>query len=60
MRIETLLNRVYWIKSFVYVGVSIQRIGRRDAIVVDIRDRQGDKCSSIAKFWSLLILFFVI
>ena len=41
MRIETLLNRVYWIKSFVYVGVSIRRIGRRDAIVVDIKARQN-------------------
>ena len=37
MRIEILLNRVFWIKSFVYAGVSIQRIGRRDEIV-GIRD----------------------
>jgi len=41
VRIETLLNRVFWIKSFVYMGVSIQRIGRRDAFVVDIRPRQN-------------------
>ena len=51
MRIETLLNRVYWIKSFVYVGVSIQRIGRRDAIVVDIKARQNSlpACSICGK-----------
>ena len=51
MRIETLLNRVYWIKSFVYVGVSIQRIGRRDAIVVDIKARQNSlpACSRCGK-----------
>lgn len=51
MRIETLLNRVYWIKSFVYLGVSIQRIGRRDAIVVDIKARQNclPACSRCGK-----------
>ena len=51
MRIETLLNRVYWIKSFVYVGVSIQRIGRRDAIVVDVKARQNSlpACSKCGK-----------
>lgn len=51
MRIETLLNRVFWIKSFVYAGVSIQRIGRRDAIVVDIRARQNGlpACSRCGK-----------
>jgi len=51
VRIETLLNRVYWIKSFVYVGVSIQRIGRRDAIVVDIKARQNGlpACSRCGK-----------
>jgi len=51
VRIETLLNRVYWIKSFVYVGVSIQRIGRRDAIVVDIKARQNSlpACSICGK-----------
>lgn len=51
MRIETLLNRVFWIKSFVYEGVSIQRIERRDAIVVDIRARQNGlpACSRCGK-----------
>jgi len=51
VRIETLLNRVYWIKSFVYVEVSIQRIGRRDAIVVDIKARQNSlpACSRCGK-----------
>lgn len=51
MRIETLLNRVFWIKSFVYTGVSIQRIGRRDAIVVDIKARQNGlpACSRCGK-----------
>ena len=51
MRIETLLNRVFWIKSFLYEGVSIQRIGRRDAIVVDIRARQNGlpACSRCGK-----------
>ena len=51
MRIETLLNRVFWIKSFIYAGVSIQRIGRRDAIVVDIRARQNglSACSRCGK-----------
>jgi len=48
---ETLLNRVFWVKSFVYEGVSIQRIGRRDAIVVDIRARQNGlpACSRCGK-----------
>ncbi len=51
MRIETLLNRVFWIKSFVYAGVSIQRIGRRDAIVVDIKARENGlpACSRCGK-----------
>ena len=51
MRMETLLNRVFWVKSFVYEGVSIQRIGRRDAIVVDIRARQNGlpACSRCGK-----------
>ncbi len=51
MRIETLLNRVFWIKSFVYAGVSIHRIGRRDAFVVDIRPRQNGlpECSRCGK-----------
>ena len=51
MRIETLLNRVFWVKAFVYEGVSIQRIGRRDAIVVDIRARQNGlpACSRCGK-----------
>ena len=51
MRIETLLNRVYWVKSFLYTGVSIQRIGRRDAIVVDIKARQNGMpaCSRCGK-----------
>jgi transposase len=51
VRIETLLNRVFWIKSFVYEAVSIQRIGRRDAIVVDIRARQNalPACSRCGK-----------
>lgn len=51
MRIETLLNRVFWVKSFIYAGVSIQRIGRRDAIVVDIRARHNGlpACSRCGK-----------
>ena len=51
MRIETLLNRVFWVKSFVYTGVNIQRIGHRDAIVVDIRARQNSlpACSRCGK-----------
>jgi len=51
VRIETLLNRVFWIKSFVYVGVSIHRIGCRDAFVVDIRARQNGlpECSRCGK-----------
>jgi len=51
VRIETLLNRVFWLKSFVYEGVSIQRIGRRDAIVVDIRHRKNSRpeCSRCGK-----------
>ncbi len=51
MRIETLLKRAFWIKSFIYEGVSIQRIGRRDAIVVEIRARQNGQpvCSRCGK-----------
>jgi len=51
VRIETLLNQVFWIKSFVYAGVSIHRIGRRDAFVVDIRPRQNGlpECSRCGK-----------
>lgn len=41
MRIETLLNKVYRHKSFVYRNAKIQRIGRRDAIVVDILPRKN-------------------
>lgn len=39
MRIETLLNRVYWHKSFVYESVHVEEIGGREALVVDIRPR---------------------
>ena len=39
MRIETLLNRVYWLKSFVYDNVRVEAIGGREALVVDIRPR---------------------
>ncbi len=55
MRIETLLNRVYWIKSFLYVAVSIRSIGRRDAIVVDIKARQNGLpvCSRCGKAGSV-------
>lgn len=51
MRMETLLNRVFWIKSFVYAGVRIQKIGRRDGIVVDVRARQNNlpSCSKCGK-----------
>jgi len=51
VRIETLLNRVFWIKSFVYVKVSIEKIGRRDAILVDIRNRKNSLavCSKCGK-----------
>jgi len=48
VRIETLLNKVYRHKSFVYKNVKIERIGRRDAIVVDIEPRRNGLaiCSS--------------
>jgi len=51
VRIETLLNRVFWLKSFVYVGVSIKRIGGRDAIVVEIMPRKNGaaECSECGK-----------
>ena len=52
-RIETLLNRVFWIKLFVYTGVSSHRIGRLYAIVVDIRVRRNSLpfCSGSGKAW---------
>ena len=48
MRIETLLNKVCRLKSFVYKDVKIKSIGRRDAIVVDIVPRKNGLpiCSS--------------
>jgi transposase len=51
VRIETLLNRVYWLKSFVYVRVRIRRIGLRDALVVDIKPRKNGQaiCSGCGK-----------
>lgn len=55
MRIETILNRVYWIKSFVYTGVRMQKIGGRDAIVVDIKPRRNGQaaCSGCGKAGSV-------
>ena len=41
VRIETLLNKVYRHKSFVYKDVKINRIGKRDAIVADIEPRKN-------------------
>ena len=51
MRIETLLNKVYWLKSFVYEQVRIERIGGREAIVVDIKPRRNGRaiCSGCRK-----------
>lgn len=48
MRIETLLNKVYRLKSFVYKDAKIESIGRRDAIVVNIVPRKNGLpiCSS--------------
>ena len=47
MRIETLLNKVYWFKSFIYESVSIETIGGREALVVIIDSRKNaqGRCS---------------
>ena len=41
MRIETLLNKVYWHKSFVYKDVKMERIGRHESLVVNIEPRKN-------------------
>ena len=41
MRIETVLNHCYRHKSFVYAGCRWDRIGRKDALVVDIVPRKN-------------------
>jgi len=48
VRIETLLNKVYRHKSFVYRDARLECIGKRDAVVVDIVPRRNglSVCSS--------------
>jgi len=41
VRIETLLNKVYWHKSFVYKDVKMERIGRHESLVVNIEPRKN-------------------
>ena len=41
MRIETVLNHCYRHKSFVYAGVRWDRIGRKDALVVEVAPRKN-------------------
>jgi len=41
VRIETVLNHCYRHKSFVYAGVRRERIGRKDALVVNIGPRKN-------------------
>ncbi|MDP8276084.1 MAG: ISL3 family transposase [Candidatus Euphemobacter frigidus] len=47
MRIESILNRLYRHKSFVYTGCSLEKIGGRDTLVFDIEPRKNGlvKCS---------------
>ena len=56
VRIETLLNRVYWLKSFVYEGVRQEEIGGREALVVEIRPRANGSaiCSGCQEARSVL------
>ena len=41
MRIETVLNHCYRHKSFVYTGCRWERVGKKDALVVDIAPRKN-------------------
>ena len=41
VRIETLLNKVYKLKSFVQEPVEIKQIGKNEALVVTIRARKN-------------------
>jgi transposase len=51
VRIETILNRVYWIKSFVYTRVRMETIETHKWIVVDIEPRKNSQpeCSVCGK-----------
>jgi transposase len=59
VRIETVLNHCYRHKSFVYVGVRWERIGRKDTLVVDIEPRKNglaecSKCGTHAPVYDHL------
>ena len=47
MRIETILNKVYRHKSFIYRTAKFEQVGRKEALVVDIVPRKNGlaRCS---------------
>ena len=47
MRIETILNKVYRHKSFIYRTATFEQVGRKEALVVDIVPRKNGlaRCS---------------
>ena len=49
MLIKTLLNRCYWLKSFVYAKASMEMVKSEEAIVVQIEPRKNSRvcCSRL-------------
>ena len=51
MRIETILNKGYRHKSFIYRTANFEQVGRKEAVVVDIVPRKNGlaRCSGATK-----------